>query len=101
MCFGASVKTHLSTIDMLLVKDLFQGDPGYVLDFSNATMADFFARELGVDIYANAYSKNGTSKFNRLRCYLQEADSKAAARALTALWDYRGAIHERQRKQEP
>jgi hypothetical protein len=94
------VKTHLNTIDMLLVKDLFQGDPGYVLDFSNTTKADFFARELDVDIYADAYAKNGTSKFNRLRCYLQEADSRAAARALTALWDYRGAIHERQRKEE-
>jgi hypothetical protein len=85
---------------MLLVEDLFQGARGYVLDFSNATMADFFARDLGVDIYANAYAKNGTSKFNRLRCYLQEVDSKAAARALTALWDYRRAIHERQRKEE-
>jgi hypothetical protein len=77
------VKTHLSTTDMLLVEDLFQGARGYVLDFSNATMADFFARDLGVDIYANAYAKNGTSKFNRLRCYLQEIDRKAAARALT------------------
>jgi hypothetical protein len=32
---------------------------------------------------------------------LQEVDSKAAARSLTALWDYRRAIHERQRKEEP
>jgi hypothetical protein len=63
-------------------------------------MADFFARELDVDIYADAYAKNGTSKFNRLRCYLQGVDCKEAARALTALWDYRGAIHERQRKEE-
>lgn len=92
--------SRVTTIDMLLVKDLFQGDPGYVLNFSNATIAEFFARELGVDIYDQKYAKNGTSKFNRLRCYLQDVDAKAAARTLTALWDYREAVRQSERRDE-
>jgi hypothetical protein len=56
-----------------------------VLDFSNNSMAKFFANELGVDIYAEAYAKGGSSKFNRLRCYPQAVDPKIAARTLTAL----------------
>jgi len=81
---------------MMLVDDLFEaGNPGYVLDFSNKTFANFFARELGVDIYDDAYAKNGTSKANRLRCYLQSVDAKATAQALKALWEYREALHQR------
>lgn len=88
--------TKISTVDMMLVDDLFQGDSaGYVLDFSNNTLTRFFAHELGVDIYSDAYAKNGTSKANRLRCYLQTVDAKAAAQALRALWDYREALHQR------
>jgi hypothetical protein len=89
--------TRLGTIDMLLVKALFekQGEAGYVLDFSNPRMAEFFVNELGVDIYDDAYAKYGTSKFNRLKCYLQTVEPKVAARALTALWDYREAVRMR------
>ncbi len=49
--------TRISTIDMILVKSLFEpaDNRGYVLDFSNNSMAEFFANELGVDIYAEAY----------------------------------------------
>lgn len=81
---------RLNTIDQMLVQDLFgkSGDPGYVLDFSNARMAEFFVDELGVDICANAYAKFDSSKFNRLKCYLQAVDQKVAASALTALWDW-------------
>jgi hypothetical protein len=79
--------TKISTVDMMLVDDLFQGDSaGYVLDFSNSTFARFFTHELDGDIYNDAYAKNGTSKANRLLCYLQTVDAKAAAQALRTLW---------------
>lgn len=90
----------LSTIDMLLVNDLFQWEAGYILDFSNPRLAEFFASELGVEIYAEAYSKNGTSKANRVRCYLQTVDGSAAAAALKALWEYREAIRDRMGRDE-
>lgn len=85
----------LGILDIMLVNDLVQWEPGYVLDFSNNRMAEFFATELGVDIYAEAYARNGSSKANRLRCYLQTVDGKTAAIALRALWTYREAIRDR------
>jgi len=90
----------LGTLDTMLVNDLFQWEAGYILDFSNARLAEFFVNELGVDIYAEAYAKNGTSKANRVRCYLQTVDGNAAATALKALWAYREAIRERMGRTE-
>ena len=90
----------LHTLDTMLVNDLFQWDPGYILDFSNNSMAEFFASELGVDIYTETYAKNGSSKANRLRCYLQTVDGKTAAMALKALWAYREAIRDRMGRAE-
>ncbi len=86
---------RVTTVDLMLIDDLFEGEPGYVLDFSNKTFERFFARELNVEIYSDAYSKHGTSKANRLRCYLQAVDGKVAAQALKVLWEYRDALHKR------
>jgi len=62
---------------------------GYVLDFSNRTFAEFFNAEMGVDIEADIWLGNGSSKANRLRAYLQIADDARAAKLLRALDDYR------------
>lgn len=91
---------NLTTVEMMLINDLFQWEAGYVLDFSNARMAEFFAHELGVEIYTDQYAKHGTSKANRLRCYLQTVDANGAAMALKALWDYREAVRDRQSRRE-
>src|SRR5438045_7315301 len=93
--------SRISAVDMLFVDDLFEADPGYVMDFSNRTFANFFRRELNIDIYDARYEQNGTSKANRLRCYLQTADAEAAAAALKCLWDYREALHLKYDKPDP
>jgi len=49
----------------------------------------FFREELDADIDDPVYSKDGTSKLRRLKCYLRTVDDAAAARALNALWTYR------------
>lgn len=87
--------TRLSTIDMMLVDDLFGYRSGYVLDFSNHTFQRFFADELSVEIYSDTFGQDGGSKGKRLGCYLRLADPKDAARALKAIWDYREALHAR------
>lgn len=87
--------SRLRPVDMVLVTELFQADPGYVLDLSNRTFAEFFARELDVDINDPRYEAHGTSKMNRLRCYLSTVDDASAAEALKALWEYRGTTRER------
>lgn len=75
-------------MDMQLINQLFETDPGYVLDFSNNTFATFFS-ELKIDIYADAYGDDGGSKGKRFRCFLRKTDNATAVRVLNALWEYR------------
>ena len=82
---------NVRQIDFILLDDLFEMHSGYVLDFSNKTFAAFFAEELNIDIDHPAYQERGTSKANRLRCFLQKADAASASRTLRALWEYREA----------
>lgn len=62
---------------------------GYVLDFTNATFDDFFRRELGIDIYDDAYARGSGSKRKRLRAFLTVGQPRAIMRAVTSLWEYR------------
>jgi len=69
--------------------ELFGMGSGYVLDFTNATFDDFFRREVGVDIYDNAYAQGSGSKAKRLHAFLTVGHPRAIVRALTSLWEYR------------
>lgn len=80
---------NIRALDMQLMDDLFEMGGGYVLDFSDRTMASFFAEELNVDIDDPVYQENGTSKAKRLRCYLNKVDLATSIKTLQALWDYR------------
>lgn len=86
--------SSIRPIDMKFLDQLFErpNDRGYVLDFSDRTFSDFFAQELHVDIDEDQYRRNGTSKLNRLRCYLTNVDDTAAVQALRALWEYRETL---------
>jgi len=83
---------NIRMLDMALINDLFEMGGGYVLNFSDRTFAQFFAEELNIDIGAEAYYREGTSKAKRLRCFLQTVDKATAARALKALWEYREVV---------
>ena len=76
-------------MDIPIIDRVFGMEGGYVLDFSNRTLADFFLEELGVDIYDDRWKAQGNSKANRLRCYLRQSDRHTALQALEALWEYR------------
>jgi hypothetical protein len=84
----------IRAIEMKLVEQLFQrpGESGYVLDFTNATFSSFFGQELAVNIYDDRYAAKGTSKLNRLRCYLEISDDSQSAKALAALREYRDTL---------
>lgn len=84
-----SNERKLRPMDMRLIESLFESAPGYVLDFSNATFAEFFRDELGVDIYDPRYAADGHSKGKRLRYYLRNSQPDEVIRALKALWEYR------------
>ncbi len=91
---------NIRSIDMMFLDDLFEMGSGYVLNFSNPTFSRFFADELNVDIDDPIYSENGTSKGRRLRCFLQKVDVPTVVRTLKALWEYREAVRQRDRKAE-
>lgn len=80
--------------DLIVVDALvdFVRGRGYVLDFSDRTFSQFFATELGVDIYDEKYADFGTSKGKRLRRFLTRADNKTAAITLKKLWEYRNGL---------
>jgi hypothetical protein len=81
----------LSTVDMKLIDSLFGMYSGYVLNFSNKTFASFFSRDIGIDIYDDAYAIHGTSKGKRLWAFLEVGQSSAVTKALHALWEIREA----------
>lgn len=67
---------------------------GYVLDFSDSTMEEFFEDEFGIEIYAPENLENGSSKRNCLTTFLQRAGPQTALRVLRSLWDRREGLLE-------
>ncbi len=65
---------------------------GYVLDFSDTTIAEFFDDEFGIDFSDEKYAVNGTSKRNRLTTFLKTEDAYTVAKVLRALWDRREGL---------
>ena len=81
--------TNIRPIEFKLINDLTAMDSGNVLNFSNRTFAEFFADEIGIDIFDETYNEGTGSKGKRLRSFLRKAQPLAIARLLTALWEYR------------
>ncbi len=65
---------------------------GYVLDFSDRTIAEFFEDEFQIDIDEQKYSANGTSKRNRLTTFIEIEGAYITAKVLRALWDRREGL---------
>jgi hypothetical protein len=92
--------TNLKHLDMMSLDDIFEMGSGYVLDFSDRTIAIFFKEELSINFDDPKFVANGTSKAKRLRCLLQTVDASTAVRVLRALWDYREAMRLRKRRED-
>lgn len=91
---------NIRSLDMKFVDDIFEMGGGYVLDFSDPSIARFFAEELNVDIDDDAYRDQGGSKARRLRCYLNKVDLATAVTTLRALWDYREGLRKHRGREE-
>lgn len=91
---------NIRATEMMFLDDLFEMGGGYVLKFSDPTFSRFFRDELSIDIDAQRYRANGSSKAKRLRTFLQIEDRATVARALEALWEYREALRKRARQAE-
>jgi hypothetical protein len=79
----------LKRSEMRVFDDAFDMHSGYVLDFSDRTMAQFFEDEFGIEIYQDKYSVNGSSKAKHVRAFIEAEDEYTVAKAARALWRYR------------
>ena len=72
----------------------FPNGIGYVLDFSDRTMDEFFEDEFGIEIYVEENQANGSSKRNVLTTFLTNTDDGTALKVLSELWDRREGLLE-------
>jgi uncharacterized protein (TIGR02391 family) len=79
---------NLTTIEKQLLEKLFQMDGGYVLDFSDRTMGEFFIDDVGINIYDEKYNYASGSKANRIRGFWTVADDKLVGKSILKLIEY-------------
>lgn len=77
----------LKPVEKKYFEDLLGLSSGYVLDFTNATFAEFFRDTVSIDIYASKYDFNGDSKAKRLRAFMELESEILVGRALNGLLD--------------
>lgn len=61
---------------------------GYVLNFSDRTMGEFFRDDVGIDIYNQKYNYASGSKANRMRGLWLKADDKTVGKSILKLLEY-------------
>jgi uncharacterized protein (TIGR02391 family) len=79
---------NLTSTEKQILEKLFQMESGYVLNFSDRTMGEFFRDDLGVDIYSKKYEYGSGSKANRIRGFWLKADNKLVGRMIEKLIEY-------------
>lgn len=79
--------SRLSISDKTVLEAVLGMGGGYVLDFSNTSIAQFFD-DLGINIFDDQYSDYGVSKGNRLRGFWRHGTDQEVGSSLTALADY-------------
>src|SRR3546814_16869458 len=88
----------LKRSDIRILDDAFDMHSGYVLNFSDRTMAEFFEDEFGVDIYQEKYGFDGTSKAKPLRAFIETEDEYTVAKVARTLWRHRENLSRYQNK---
>ncbi|MFN8704109.1 MAG: abortive infection family protein [Rhodospirillales bacterium] len=71
-----------------LLEDILRMKEGYVLNFTDKTFSEFFAK-LDFDIDAEKYRANGNSKAKRMRAFIDIEGPSAVALVLRSLWKHR------------
>ncbi len=82
-CSGADI-----TPEKQILENLFQMGGGYVLNFSDRTIDEFFRDEIGIEIYSQRYDYASGSKANRIRGFWSNADDALIGRSILKLIEY-------------
>ena len=80
---------RLLTHQRAVFDQIFHSGGGYVLDFSDRTMAEWFEERFGFDIFQARFQVEGASKGKTLRGFVEVAEPRLVAQVLRALWAYR------------
>lgn len=93
MC-GAEIAlvVALKHSDMKVLDDALDMHSGYVLNFSDRTLREFFDDEFQINIYDEKYAFNGTSKAKHLRAFVKVEDEYIVSRVLRRLWEHRETV---------
>lgn len=78
----------LNSIDKMKLQKFFEMGSGYVCDFNNFSFKNFILEYTGVDVYAQEYEKNGTSKANRLRLFWSKESNFVNRKLLVNMLEY-------------
>ncbi|MFA7201459.1 MAG: hypothetical protein WC099_00415 [Candidatus Paceibacterota bacterium] len=79
---------NLSTNEKQLLEKLFNMGSGYVLNFSDRTMSEFFRDDVGIDIYNPQYKYASGSKANYMRGFWQNASDVLVGKSIQKLIEY-------------
>lgn len=77
-----------STNEKQVLEKLFQMGGGYVLNFSDKTIGEFFRNDIGINIFDLKYNYASGSKANRLRGFWQVADDPLVGKSIDKLVEY-------------
>ena len=79
---------QLTTIEKQILEKIFQMQGGYVLNFTDRTMGEFFKNDVGIDIYNQKYNYSSGSKANRMRGLWLEEEEKVVGNSVLKLIEY-------------
>lgn len=80
--------SDLTLIEKTKLEKLFQMGGGYVLDFSDRTLAEFVAESTGRDIYDAKYDYASGSKANRIRAFWMQEPNYLVGKLVHDLLEY-------------
>lgn len=78
----------LTYIEKLALEEALGLKGGYVLNFSDSQLADFFRATLGIEILSDKYGPRGTSKANRFRTFYENESNEDVAKILSEVLNF-------------
>ena len=80
--------SSLSPTDKTILEQLLGMGSGYVLNFTNNSMAEFFRGEVGINIYDSRYSYGSNSKANYMRGFWKTGSDILVGKSIQKLIAY-------------
>jgi len=80
--------SSLKTNEKQILEKIFQMNEGYVLNFNDRTMEEFFRDDVGINIYDTQYTYASGSKANYIRGFWKVAGDPIIGKSIKKLIDY-------------